>query len=63
MDTEGKIRLGVIGIGNMGSEHCRLILGGKCPEVALTAVADLRAERRAWAEESPRRCARRAQAT
>ena len=52
MDTEGKIRLGVIGIGNMGSEHCRLILGGKCPEVALTAVADLRAERRAWAEET-----------
>ncbi len=47
-----KIRLGIIGIGNMGSEHCRLILGGKCPEIRLTAVADLRPERRAWAEEA-----------
>lgn len=44
-----QVRLGVIGIGNMGSEHCRLILDGKCPEIALTAVADLRAERREWA--------------
>ena len=44
-----KVRLGIIGIGNMGSEHCRLILGGKCPETELCAVADLRAERREWA--------------
>ena len=44
------IRLGVIGIGNMGSEHCRTILDGKCPEVSLTAVADIRADRREWAE-------------
>ena len=47
-----RIRLGVIGIGNMGSEHCRLILNGKCPEVSLVAVADLREERRAWAEKT-----------
>lgn len=47
-----KIRLGVIGIGNMGSEHCRLILDGKCPEVELTAVADLREERRSWAKQT-----------
>ena len=46
------IRLGMIGIGNMGSEHCRLILGGKCPEISLTAVADPRPERRAWAEKT-----------
>ena len=52
MDAEGKIRLGIIGTGNMGSEHCRLILGGKCPEIRLTAVADLRPERRAWAEKA-----------
>jgi len=44
-----KISLGIIGIGNMGSEHCRLILDGKCPEITLAAVADLREERRAWA--------------
>ena len=47
-----KIRLGIIGIGNMGSEHCRTILAGKCPETELAAVADLRADRRAWADET-----------
>ena len=46
------VRLGIIGIGNMGSEHCRMILGGKCPETALCAVADLREERREWARET-----------
>ena len=49
MKNTEKIRLGVIGIGNMGSEHCRMILEGKCPEVTLTAVADLREDRREWA--------------
>ena len=33
----------------MGSEHCRLIRDGKCPETKLAAVADLRPERREWA--------------
>ena len=49
MESKEFIRLGIIGIGNMGSEHCRLILGGKCPEVRLAAVADLRPERLEWA--------------
>lgn len=44
-----KVRLGVIGIGNMGSEHCRIILSGKTPEVELAAVADRREDRRKWA--------------
>ena len=52
MTEKQKIRLGIIGIGNMGSEHCRTILAGKCPETELTAVADLRPERRAWARET-----------
>ena len=52
MKNEKQIRLGIIGIGNMGSEHCRLILGGKCPEVRLAAVADRRPERREWARET-----------
>ncbi len=46
------IRLGVIGIGNMGSEHCRSILAGRTPEIRLCAVADLRHSRRAWAREN-----------
>ena len=46
-----QIRLGIIGIGNMGSEHCRTILEGQCPEVCLAAVADPREERREWARQ------------
>jgi len=49
MDKLKRVRLGIIGIGNMGSEHCRMILNGECPEVELTAVADRRPERRDWA--------------
>lgn len=36
-----KVRLGIIGIGNMGSAHARNIFDGKCPEIELTAVADI----------------------
>ena len=52
MTQKTAVRLGVIGIGNMGSEHCRMITGGKCPETELTAVADLREDRRAWARKT-----------
>ena len=52
MNGKESIRLGIIGIGKMGSEHYRLILGGKCSEISLTAVADLRPERRDWARET-----------
>ena len=45
-----KIKLGIIGIGNMGTEHCRNILAGKCPEIELAAVADVRPERIEWAK-------------
>ncbi len=36
-----KIKLGIIGIGNMGTTHLKNVLGGKCPEVDVTAVADI----------------------
>jgi predicted dehydrogenase len=39
------IRLGIIGIGNMGSDHARNILAGKVPRLRLAAVCDLDAER------------------
>ena len=45
------VRMGVIGIGNMGTEHCRMLLAGRIPEAVLTAAADLRPDRRAWAGE------------
>lgn len=40
-----KIKLGIIGCGNMGISHVKNILKGKCPEVELVAVADIKAER------------------
>lgn len=45
-----KIRLGIIGIGNMGSSHARNVLGGKCPEIELAAVAEKNPERIEWAK-------------
>jgi len=51
-ETEmNKVRLGIIGIGNMGTGHAENILSGLCPEIVLTAAADRRASRRAWAKE------------
>ena len=47
-----KVRLGIIGVGNMGSGHAANILGGKCPEIELTAVADRREARRQWAKDT-----------
>jgi len=40
-----KIKLGIIGIGNIGTNHVRLIHEGKCPEVELCAVCDIKPER------------------
>lgn len=47
-----KLQLGVIGLGNMGSEHCRMVVSGKAPEIELCCVADLRQERREWAKKT-----------
>ncbi|MBO5798204.1 MAG: Gfo/Idh/MocA family oxidoreductase [Clostridia bacterium] len=46
-----KIKLGIIGIGNMGSGHTNNILGGRCPEVELVAVADVNPDRLNWMKE------------
>lgn len=43
-----KIKVGIIGIGNMGSAHAGNILSGKCPDLTLAAVADVNPERLAW---------------
>ncbi len=47
----GFIKLGIIGIGNMGSNHAKNILAGKCPEIKLVAVADKNQKRLEWAKE------------
>ncbi|MBO5078591.1 MAG: Gfo/Idh/MocA family oxidoreductase [Oscillospiraceae bacterium] len=46
-----KIKLGVIGIGNMGSAHAKSVFQGKCPDFILTAVADSNPQRLEWAKE------------
>lgn len=45
-----KVRLGIIGAGNMGSGHINNYLKGLLPEIEITAVADRRQERRDWAK-------------
>ncbi len=45
---EKKVRLGIIGVGNMGSGHLRNILEGKCPEIVVAAVADRNPDRLEW---------------
>ncbi len=45
-----QIKLGIIGIGNMGSSHARNILDEKCPEIRLVAVCDKNQERVEWAK-------------
>jgi predicted dehydrogenase len=47
-----KIRLGIIGVGNMGTGHINNILAGKCPEIQVTAVADINPDRLKWAAEN-----------
>lgn len=46
-----KVRIGIIGMGNMGTGHTGNVLQGKCPEVDITAVADINPERLDWAKE------------
>ena len=45
-----KIKLGIIGIGNMGSAHAKNIVGGECPDFELVAVADVKPQRLEWAK-------------
>lgn len=45
-----KIKLGIIGIGNMGSGHANNVVAGKCPEFELVAVADTNPDRLEWAK-------------
>ena len=45
-----KVKLGIIGIGNMGTNHAKSVMDGKCPEIQLCAVADLNPDRLTWAK-------------
>ena len=47
-----KVRLGIIGIGNMGSSHMNRIQKGDVPQMEVTAVCDIAPERLEWAEKN-----------
>ncbi len=46
-----KVRLGIIGVGNMGSSHIKNYLKGAMPEIEIVAVADIKPDRLEWAKE------------
>ena len=47
-----KVKIGIIGVGNMGTTHIRNIMEGKCPEIIVAAAADRSEGRRAWVREN-----------
>ena len=47
-----KLRLGIVGLGNMGGSHAKKIFEGECPEIDLVAVADVKPDRLDWAKET-----------
>ncbi len=47
-----KIRIGIIGIGNIGSAHAKTLFEGKVEGAVLTAVCDIAPEKQAWAKEN-----------
>ena len=49
-----KIKLGILGMGNIGNVHAGHIINGKCPEIELAAACDLKPEKLAdLKEKSP----------
>ena len=47
-----KVRLGIIGIGNIGTSHVKHLIAGECPEIELAAVCDINPDRLDWAKEN-----------
>ncbi|MFW5736999.1 MAG: Gfo/Idh/MocA family oxidoreductase, partial [Halanaerobium sp.] len=45
-----EVKVGIIGIGNMGTSHAEDIFQGKVQEAVLTAVCDLDQQRLEWAK-------------
>lgn len=47
-----QIKVGIIGVGNMGSTYCKFLRDGMVPEMKLVAVADRKESQRVWAKEN-----------
>jgi predicted dehydrogenase len=48
----GNVKIGIIGIGNMGSSHSLYLNNGEVPGAVVTAVCDQNPERLKWAKET-----------
>ena len=46
-----KVRIGIIGFGNIGASHAKLIAEGQVPDIEITAIADGSQEMRVRAGE------------
>ena len=46
-----KIRLGVLGYGNIGTLHVNNVISGKCPQVEISAICDIDPEKQTQAKE------------
>ncbi len=46
-----QVRIGILGLGNMGHSHAKKLFAGECPEIQLTAVCDVKPDRLDWARE------------
>lgn len=46
------VRIGIIGVGNMGSSHAKNIFDGKVPGAELAAICDYNPDRLKWAEDT-----------
>ena len=47
-----QVRLGIIGIGNMGTNHAKNVHGGKVPKMELTALCDISPSRKKFCLET-----------
>lgn len=47
-----QLKMGIIGIGGMGTNHANSLLRGEAPDIRLTAVADISEARRKYAKEN-----------
>jgi predicted dehydrogenase len=50
--VQGLVKIGIVGVGNMGSSHCRQLYEGKVENARLVAVCDTKDERLLWAKEN-----------
>lgn len=49
--SDSSVRVGIIGVGNMGSAHARTLLSGTIKGAELVAVCDIREMMRDWVSE------------